>query len=242
MKFIKWFGITIGIVVLVLVIGLGYLGFIPGVSDLFGTNKPKDLGITYTSIDYENARSKVGTTLSVLASGTPASQSLIFSGSQVINTSFTQEEYTSLLNERLWEYYPLDKVQVRLNTDNTIELSATVLKGRLQGCIEALGGDQSTLDALADYLKYIPANPTIYAKGTVEIKDGRFINTNLANIKIGNLDLTGQIRDNLYSITNGAESVLNSIPGLTIQSFKIDNNRIYFAGTEPDCARSILNP
>jgi hypothetical protein len=46
MKFIL--GILFGIlaVVVVLVLVAGYFGFVPGISNIFGSNKPVDLGIT----------------------------------------------------------------------------------------------------------------------------------------------------------------------------------------------------
>jgi len=40
----------IGIIV-VAVLVLGYFGFVPGVSDLMGTNKPRNLGVSYSEVN-----------------------------------------------------------------------------------------------------------------------------------------------------------------------------------------------
>jgi len=245
-KALKWFGISIGIIVVVLVIGLGYLGFIPGVSNLFGSNKPKDLGVTYTVADYTSARNKVGGNLSVLPSTSDPTQSISFSGSHPVDVNFTEAEYNAELNNRQWSYYPLENVQVKLHTDGTAELSANIETGKLQGCLEALGASQDALTSVTNYLKYIPTNPAIYMKGSVEIENGEFLNTDMATFKVGNLDLTGQIQNNLSQIISGGESTFNYIPGFSIKTFQIvnigGNPGIHFVGTEPDCARSIVSP
>jgi len=46
MKFLKGLAIAIGALVIIAVLVLGYLGFVPGVSNIFGSNKPRDLGVT----------------------------------------------------------------------------------------------------------------------------------------------------------------------------------------------------
>ena len=78
MKFLKGLAITIGVLVIVVVLVLGYLGFVPGVSNIFGSNKPRDLGVTYTAADYASAHARNGTTHTVLPAGSVPN--IIFSG------------------------------------------------------------------------------------------------------------------------------------------------------------------
>jgi hypothetical protein len=242
-KFLKWFGITIGIIVVVLVLGLGYLGFIPGVSNLFGSNKAKNLGASYAAADYTSARTKVGTALSVLPASSDPAQSIKFSGSHPVNANFTQAEYNALLNEREWVNYPLDNVQLKINTDNTLEMSANVSVARLKNCLEALGADSDTMNQVANYLKLIPTDPAVYMKGKLEVENGSVVNSDMLTFKVGNLDLTSQIENNKSSIINGIDSAIDSVPGLTVKQFKVvsvnGQPAIHFEGTEPDCARTI---
>jgi len=56
---------------------------VPGVSSLFGSNKPKNLGVTFTSQDLTNAEAKAGTQIVTLAPNLPPSQSISFSGQKM---------------------------------------------------------------------------------------------------------------------------------------------------------------
>ena len=55
--------IILGVIVFVLLIGvvlaLGSTGFVPIVSDLMGTNKPRDLGVSFSGVDYSSGLAKV---------------------------------------------------------------------------------------------------------------------------------------------------------------------------------------
>ncbi|PKH44539.1 hypothetical protein CVH13_01850, partial [Dehalococcoides mccartyi] len=61
------------------VLVMGYLGIMPGVSSLMGSDKPRDLGITATSQDYQTMVTKSGVTVSALPSDTLPADSLTFS-------------------------------------------------------------------------------------------------------------------------------------------------------------------
>lgn len=58
--FFKFVGFLILILIIVVILLLGYLGFVPGVSAIFGSNKPRDLGITHTQADLDSAQTKLG--------------------------------------------------------------------------------------------------------------------------------------------------------------------------------------
>ena len=59
MKVWKKAAIGLGFLVVVGVLAVGYLGFLPGVSDAMGTNKPVDLGVKPTPADLDSARRKL---------------------------------------------------------------------------------------------------------------------------------------------------------------------------------------
>jgi len=50
--------IILVIVAIVVLVG-GYLGFIPGVSGLFGSDQPRDLGAAYTEADLASGQAKL---------------------------------------------------------------------------------------------------------------------------------------------------------------------------------------
>jgi len=173
LKLIKGLLITLGAIVIVAVVVLGYLGFIPGVSNLFGSNKPKDLGVTYTAADYASAHARNGTTHTILPAGSVPS--IVFSGSHPVNTTYTQAEINALINMRDWESYPLKDCQLRINPDNTVEFSGIIITDRITGYLEGLNEDEDALSAITDYLEYIPGDPAFYAKGTTVVSNGQII-------------------------------------------------------------------
>ena len=73
-------GIFIGIltVVVVLVLVAGYFGFVPGISNIFGSNKPRDLGVTATLANYSSVTAKDNIQRVDLPADTPPAQSSEF--------------------------------------------------------------------------------------------------------------------------------------------------------------------
>lgn len=239
MKFLKGLLITIGALVVIIVLVLGYLGFVPGVSNLFGSNKPKNLGVTYTQADYDSAHLKDGTTHTIIPSSSSPQGSIIFSGSHPVNAVYTQAEITALFNDRQWEYYPLKNIQIRINADNTEEISGTVITSRLKGYAEALNLVGSNQAAIDKYLNLIPGNPAFYAKGTVEVENGQIVNTDITDFKIGNLTLTKQVQDNLQGIISHAYTEMAAYPGFEMTTLQFSNGEVKFVGALPDSARVI---
>ena len=221
MKFLKWLAITIGALVIIAVLVFGYLGFVPGVSNLFGSNKAKDLGVTYTAADYASAHARNGTTHTILPAGTIPENSIVFSGSHAVNTVYSQAEINALINP-----------------DNTVEFSGNIIMNRLKGYETALNlGDN--MDAITKYLKFVPGNPAFYAKGTVEIANGQIVNTSITQFKVGKLTFTKEVQDNLSSLISNAYSEINAYKGFSITTLKFANGKVQFVGTLPDSARAL---
>lgn len=241
MKFLLGCGLAIAVIVIAAVLVLGYLGFVPGVSNLFGSNKPKDLGVTYTQADYNSAHARNGTTHSALPAGTAPENSIKFSGSHPVNTIYTQAEINAEINNRDWEYYPLKDCQLRINADNTVEFSGIVITSRLKNYAAGLKEGDDTLNSITNYIKYIPGNPAFYAKGTVEVANGQIVNTNITQFKVGNLNFTGQIDDKLPDIISAVNKQMQYYPGFTIKTLKFANDKVQFVGTLPDSARVVGN-
>ena len=235
MKFLKGLAITIGALVIIAVLVLGYLGFVPGVSNIFGSNKPKDMGVTYTAADYASAHARNGTTHSVLPAGSVPS--ITFSESHQVNTVYTQAEINALLNNRQWTNYPLKDCQLKINPDNTVELSGIIIMNRLKGYEKAL--NLNDMGTILDYLKYFPGDPAFYAKGNIEVVNGQIVNTEISEFKVGNLNFTKQIQDNLPGLINNVYSEIAAYPGFSITTLKFTNGKVQFVGTLPDSARTI---
>jgi len=110
---------------------LGYFGFIPGLSSLLGTDKPKDLGIKYTQMDYESALEKGGGELKKLP--TTSTESILYEGSHKVKEKFTTQELTALAQEKEeWVDYPLENLQIRINDDDTCEIAGIIKLTKIQ--------------------------------------------------------------------------------------------------------------
>jgi hypothetical protein len=238
-KTLKIVGITVGAIVIVVVLVIGYLGFMPGVSNVFGSNQPKDLGVTYTAADYNSAHTKNGTTHSVLTVSTAPENSIKFFGSHPVNTTYSQAEFNAEINNRQWEYYPLKDCQLRINPDNTVEFSGIIKIDRIKGYMAALRVSEKNMSAITDYIKMVPTDPAVYAKGSLEIANGKIVTSQISEFKVGNLTLTQQIQEKMPDIVNAAYSQMNSYPGLTVKTLKFSNGKVQFEGTLPDSARTV---
>jgi hypothetical protein len=243
MKFLKGFGIAVGAIIVIAVLVLGYLGFVPGVSNLFGSNKPRDLGVTYTSDDFQTARAKTGITITKLPStnlpsdATPE-QSLKFSNQGAANITLTQAELNALLNNRQWKNYPLSDCQLRINPDGTAEFTGILLKDRLQDYGKAVGTTKDKLKFLTNYLKYLPGNLAFYIKGTVAVTNGQIVNANITDFQVGKLSLTGQVKDHMDRLIHLAQTKMASSHDFSIKSLKLVNGQVEFEGTLPGTIRA----
>src|SRR5664280_1447887 len=108
------FVIGLIVVVILVILGLGYLGFVPGVSKILGSDKPRDLGITYTAADLKSITSKNHVQRIVLESAPDIESSFVLKGAQAINNVFTDKEITARLGQESdWMFNPFTNVQIK---------------------------------------------------------------------------------------------------------------------------------
>jgi hypothetical protein len=224
--------IIILILVLTPILVLGYLGFIPIVSDIMGTNRPRDLGIKYTDADYKSARSKTGVELVALPADTPIEQSIQMFGKKPVNTVFTDEELTALANNRKWKYYPVNDVQIKMNPDGTAEVSARLLTGRLLNYGKATGVPEYYMTNVLDKIGLIP-NPPVYIKGKATVVNGQ-ITGNVEKLEVGRIEMPKSLVDeNNGKLIEFLEGGIQRTPGLTVDSLTFNDGKMNFDGTLP---------
>lgn len=211
----------------------GYYGFVPGVSTLFGSNKPKDLGVSYTESEFNTYNQKAGFTLDENTSGKLNEEGFVFSGQTEVKDNFTKEEVSARINYSPWIYMPISNVQVNFPSDNTVEFSANLLVERLPGFIKAVGLQVSNED-VNDGLKYlkITSNPTIYAKAQVEVKEN-IPSINLDSLQVGKFDIPFENYDADSILENATRTIFASVPGFYAKSVKFIPSGMVFEGTLP---------
>ncbi len=226
--------IGVASVVIIAVLVLGYFGFVPGVSDALGANTPRDLGVRPTAADLESVNAKLGVTYSTLPNEAAGTASLIETGSHPMNVQLTSEEATALLNDHAskWKYYPIDHIQVKVNPDNTVEVSGVLRVDRWKGFADAIELPESTRSQVRPYLSYVMTNPSIYLKGTLSIHSPPEVTVTEA--EVGRMTFTGSaLADYLYDVA-AFISYVARLNGLQITTLEIYNGFITVVGVAPN--------
>jgi hypothetical protein len=231
--FFRNFLYTVLIIAILLIASLGYLGFVPGVSKIFGSDKPRNLGIKASSLDEQTIESKTNIQYVTLTSS-DAQTSLSLSGSKNIDTTFTDKELTALMaqHEKMWKYYPISDAQVRFNADGTGELSGILRTDRIYGYAAATGISSEDVKTWLDKVKILVANPPIYLKGKVKVQNG-VMTTEWQQLEIGRLPIPiSLLSDNQTAIVDFAENRLAEA-GIKIQTVNIESGKANFKGSIP---------
>lgn len=212
------------------IVGLGYFNIVPSIAKTLGTDKARDIGVEYTDADLKSAQIKTGVQLKELRSDNR--YSVIYTGANAIDNTFTQEELTALINSSKWIYCPVKDLQLKINSDGTMEISGILLSDRLAGYAEAMGFGISDIQLAKDKLR-IGAEANFYLVGTLEIIDNK-VNLNLSKVEINRIPIPSSLVDsNREAIETFVENRMQAVTGLSIQSFKIEDGKLTFKGTVP---------
>ena len=241
MKVLKIFGFTILGIIIVLVLTGGYFGFVPGVSSIFGSNKPKDLGVSYTEQDRQSGRAKIGWQINTLPAGLPPEKSLVYAGSKDVNAAFTEKELTAWINKS-WNYIPITNCQIRINPDNTAEFSGILNISRIKKFETAMGGGATDIDkVLPGFLKYLPSSPPVYMKASASVINNQ-VTCSVTAFSIGRYSVSADwLKKNSSLIENAAEWLIKRIPGTSIQSLTFSDGQVKFNGTLPASISRTIN-
>jgi len=245
--------------ILIILSILGYLGFVPFVSDIFGTNKPKDLGVTFTEKDFESARRKTGVKYEVLTGNLKPEESLKYSGKRSVKMELTSSELTALTYARKWRYYPVKKWTVKINKDGTVETSGQILTNKLMGCLGAFGikppkiskeisneiiimdifGNSQIPEVKRFYnllnqiSRFIKSNPSFYIKGKAKVENNKLTLLQLDYVYLGKINLTSTVNKYKGEMISFIEEILKNTPGLYVTSLVFQDMKLKFTGTLP---------
>ncbi|MBI4080924.1 MAG: hypothetical protein HY430_04100 [Candidatus Levybacteria bacterium] len=233
-KFLKILGGFIVLVVVVLLLIGGYFGFVPGVSAVFGSDKPKDLGVKYSQEDYESAVEKTAIDFGYKPStGTP-NNSIKFEGKIDINKSLTSAELTALLANDEWEYNFLRDTQIKINDDGTEEISGVLILDRIPGFLIARGYPEDLVHAMRDSVKYVPTDPTFYIKLDAGWENDT-LQMNLQKAEFGRWPVDESFLKEYNSvITAVVQRHVLSVPNLHIDSLQFENGQMQYIGSFPE--------
>ena len=222
MKLIKLLFSLFLILIVLGVLLLGYIGVIPGLSSLFGFDKPRNLGIKYTKQDLDNAQSKLKQTLIDV---NPNSNEQFDSLTGIpIETTLTSEKYSAHV-EML---HPLSDVQIKLEGSN-FEMSGRIDKSRIPQYVKTWGlTDANDVEILNVADKYLPGNPVFYVAGSGSVTNDDMI-INLTKAELGRLPVPTDQAEQIVELIS--ETLFKEIGGFSAESTTIENGQLHFKGT-----------
>ncbi len=231
-------GIVIFIVFVVPILIVGWFGFVPGLSDLMGANKPKDLGVRYTTADYESY--KVKATASFLdLSKAPykpniPGEKLLFDGPVITgNLELTQEEITATVNEIGWVWMPISNAQVKIG-ENSVEVSGNLNLKHMNEFVDFIGGVGYSKDEVAKAVslaKTFASSPPIYLKADASVANDQ-LSLKVIDISIGRINVPQKIAESVLS--TGTTNAINKTDNLQADSATLQaDGSLKFSGIYP---------
>ncbi|MCX6736608.1 MAG: hypothetical protein NTW73_00755 [Candidatus Parcubacteria bacterium] len=236
--------IIILLVLVLIVVGvLGYLGIIPGVAKIFGSDKPRDLGIKFTADNYKTADTKAQVKIETMASAMTVKDGLVVSGKKDVINSFSSEELTAVLNTHSsnWKYYLITDAQIKIDTDGSVAFSGLLNFDRFAGYSEATGINYTEIKSVMDKFKIAPGVLAVYVDGTPTVKSGK-VNLVVNKAEFGRMSIPGSlITKNQGVINDFFSQQINMLPGFYIESLDFENGNMNFKGTMPEKIITAIN-
>lgn len=229
------------VLILAAVLVLGYFGFIPGLSSIMGSNKPKDLGVRYSAQDFNNYKTK-DKYQHIETNSTAPGKSLEYSGQIEVADIFSQEEITSRINYSRWKYIPLTNFQIRFPSEDTIEFSGNLMLDRFPGFIEEVEEGKYSKEEIQKFMKYLDftlTNPPIYAEAKVSITNNK-ADIDIEKLQLGRFNV--DVNKNSFSenLEDAVEKIFSQVPGFYAKSVKFTPAGMYFEGTKPEKATVLV--
>jgi len=215
-------------------LGLGYLGLLPGVSSVFGSDKPRDLGIRVGEADLASGRAKSGMSFVELPPTTSPVGSIRHSGQVAVSQTFTDRELTALARASRWIYNPFQDVQIKIGNDGSMEASGILRVDRLNGYAQATGVSSEVVKAVMERLQILPNSaPPFYIRLTGSVVDNR-VSGDILQLEIGRLTVPSNlISENKGAIISFLNDKITKIQGLSVKSATLTNGAVRFEGTLP---------
>jgi len=207
----------------------------------FSIMGPKDLGVTYTHEDYQNALAKTGIQIEFEGmtgdelegykmNAEPKSfhdYDFEFSDYQHKEFTLSNSEATALLNEIAPGFWWFDDLQVKVNPDGSME-------GSSKADIKRLKHDLYS-DVADDVPLPLPDRLNIYSKGHTTIENNQ-LNFNPDSFYLGSAPLPGRYLedDSVRTMEQYLPRIYEVVPGLEIRSLDAnDDGEFVFDGVIP---------
>lgn len=229
------------IIFLVLILGVvlaaGWIGLLPGVSNVLGANKARDLGVRYTAADLASYQTKTGIQFADFANAPQnpekPGKKLIFGDPRTVeNLSISQEELTAAVNSLGWRSMPLDNVQVRAG-DGTVEVSGNLRTENVTSFVKFIGGvgyAKPDVDTVASWAEHFLSHTPVYVKASVSAENDQ-LSFALQDAKVGRVAIPQDIAEKV--LRTGLSNAIVNAGNYQIKSASLTNGQLNFSGTYP---------
>lgn len=230
-----WVLAVIVVIILIPVVILAFFGLVPGVSSVLGFNKPKDLGVRYTSADYASYQSKTGGQFvdfaNAPANPNKAGKKVVFANPKQMDVKLTQEEITATINSVGWVWMPIKNAQVRMG-NGTVEISGNVNASAIPNFVNFIGGvgySQAVVDQASSWAKIL-GNPPIYIKANATVTNN-VLTLQVTEGQVGKFKIPSSIAENV--LKTGTTNIKNNAVGYDVQHAAFQDGQLHFVGTSP---------
>lgn len=211
----KLIAVIIVILVITSVIAASGIFYVPGFSDVLGTNKPRDLGVKADPAKFNALLARENVKLSGPASNYDLTANIKYGQAQPMDATVSSEELTSMMQATNNAKGPLKNMQVKLGNNNQMEMSAD-----------------------ADLQKFgYPVQGPVYLKGTFEKSGSGSVKIVINEGSLGLIPVPASV---LQQGGDGVEKAINhqlaAMPGLKIDNLEIHNGQLHYIGAFPQTA------
>jgi len=200
--------IAVIIVIMIILIGIAATGvfYIPGFSEVLGTNKPHDLGVKADPAKFNALLARENVKLSGPVSNYALTANIKYGQAQPMDATVSSEELTSMMQATNNANGPLKNMQVKLGSNNRMEMSAD-----------------------ADLQKYgYPVKGPVYLKGTLEKSGSGAVNIIVSEGSLGLIPVPANV---FQQAGDGIEQQINhqlgAMPGMRIDTLEIQNGQLH---------------
>jgi hypothetical protein len=228
---------VVAVLILIPVFIAGWLGFVPGLSNILGANNPRDLGVVYTEADYNSYLEKTGADFidfseAPVNPNNPDKKVIFADPKTVTNQEFTQEELTAAINSVGWAWMPLKNAQVKF-TDDTVEVSGNLNIENIDKFIAFIGGvgySNEDVDTAISWGKRLVGEAPVYIKANASVVNDQ-LTFNLQEAQIGRYTLPSDISSKVLS-TGTTNAVVRADDFEATLAQPVDG-ALLFSGTYP---------
>jgi hypothetical protein len=226
----------IALVLVVLV--LGYFGFVPGVSSIMGANKPRDLGVRYTEADYQNYFSKTGGNLKDFAWApnnpeTPGKKTVFADPKTAKDLSIKQEEVTAVVNMIDWSWMPINNAQIKFSNGDVVEVSGNLQVDNIVNFSRFIGGigySEADINKAVDWANKLLDNPAVYIRAKTSVSKD-VVSLELQEVSVGRFNAPLNIADKVFR--TGSTNAIAKTPNFSAENVTFNDGTMTFSGTYP---------